>query len=88
MCSSDLLLDFLKNQYFFTIKIILLFNVGAIMYKEKNTIVVVVGATGSGKSNLGVILAKHFDGEVVSVDSMQIYKVTKRKGENRRNFWR
>ena len=34
----------------------------------------VVGPTASGKTQLGAALAKHFGGEVVSADSMQIYK--------------
>jgi len=37
-------------------------------------IVVVAGPTACGKTTLGVLLAKKFDGEVVSVDSMQIYR--------------
>ena len=34
----------------------------------------VVGPTASGKTAMGVKLAKEFDGEVISADSMQIYK--------------
>ena len=37
-------------------------------------LVCVVGTTASGKSDLAVALALRFDGEVVSADSMQIYK--------------
>ena len=37
-------------------------------------IVCVVGPTACGKTTLGVELAKKFCGEVVSADSMQIYK--------------
>ena len=37
-------------------------------------IVCVVGPTASGKTKMGVALARRFDGEVVSVDSMQIYR--------------
>ena len=37
-------------------------------------IVCVVGPTASGKTKMGVELAKRFRGEVVSVDSMQIYR--------------
>ena len=37
-------------------------------------IVCVVGPTACGKTTLGVLLAKRFRGEVVSADSMQIYK--------------
>ena len=41
---------------------------------EKIFIVVVCGPTASGKTQLAVDLALHFGGEVVSADSMQIYK--------------
>ena len=37
-------------------------------------IVCVAGPTACGKTTLGVLLAKRFRGEVVSVDSMQIYR--------------
>ena len=37
-------------------------------------IVCVVGPTASGKTKMGVALAKALNGEVVSVDSMQIYR--------------
>lgn len=33
---------------------------------------IVVGFTGAGKSKLGIDIAKHFDGEIVSADSMQV----------------
>ena len=37
-------------------------------------IVCVVGPTASGKTKMGVAIAQRFGGEVVSVDSMQIYR--------------
>ena len=37
-------------------------------------IICVVGPTASGKTKMGVALARRFNGEVVSVDSMQIYR--------------
>lgn len=37
-------------------------------------VVCVVGPTACGKTTLGVLLAKKFGGEVVSADSMQIYR--------------
>lgn len=40
----------------------------------KPLVAVVVGPTASGKSALAVEIAKEFGGEVVSADSMQIYK--------------
>lgn len=36
--------------------------------------IAVVGATASGKSSLAIALARRLDGEVVSCDSMQIYR--------------
>ena len=36
--------------------------------------VVILGPTGVGKSNLAIKLAKEFNGEIISVDSMQVYK--------------
>ena len=39
-----------------------------------NRVICVVGPTATGKTKLGVALAKRFGGEVVSVDSMQIYR--------------
>lgn len=41
---------------------------------EKIPVIVIVGPTASGKTALAVKLAKYFDGEVISADSMQIYK--------------
>ena len=41
---------------------------------KKTKIIVVVGPTASGKTSLGIHLAQNFNGEVVSGDSMQIYK--------------
>lgn len=40
----------------------------------KKPLIVIAGPTASGKTALSISLAKHFDGEVVSADSMQIYK--------------
>ncbi len=40
----------------------------------KKKAVVVVGPTASGKTALGVYICKKFNGEVISADSMQIYK--------------
>ena len=41
---------------------------------KKPRVIAVVGPTASGKTWLGVELAKKYGGEVVSADSMQIYK--------------
>jgi tRNA dimethylallyltransferase len=41
---------------------------------NKPKVIVIAGPTASGKTALGVLLAKAIDGEVISADSMQIYK--------------
>lgn len=40
----------------------------------KNKIIVIVGPTAAGKSALALEIARRFNGEIVSCDSMQIYK--------------
>lgn len=40
----------------------------------QNKIIVITGPTATGKTGLSIELAKKFNGEVVSADSMQIYK--------------
>jgi len=42
--------------------------------EERKKIVVICGPTASGKTGLSLILAKKFDGEIISADSMQVYK--------------
>ncbi|UXR77471.1 MULTISPECIES: tRNA (adenosine(37)-N6)-dimethylallyltransferase MiaA [unclassified Staphylococcus] len=44
------------------------------MSEEKPFVVVIVGPTASGKTALSIELAKAIDGEVISGDSMQVYK--------------
>src|SRR4030042_5168112 len=39
-----------------------------------NKLIVILGPTASGKSDLAVKIAKKFKGEVVSADSRQVYK--------------
>lgn len=40
----------------------------------KETVIVIAGPTASGKSGLGIELAKKINGIIISADSMQIYK--------------
>ena len=41
---------------------------------KKIPVIAVVGPTASGKTSLSIQIAKHFNGQVVSADSMQIYE--------------
>ena len=41
---------------------------------KKQPLIVVVGPTASGKTKLSIELAKAYNGEIISADSMQIYK--------------
>lgn len=57
------------------------------MEKGKLKVIVIVGPTASGKSDLGIQLARKLNGEIISADSRQVYrgmdigtgKVTKRE---------
>ena len=60
------------------------------MKENKKKICVILGPTATGKSKLAVYIAKKINGEIVSADSMQIYKgmniatakVTEKEKEN------
>lgn len=41
---------------------------------KKETVVVICGPTASGKTSLGIKIANDINGEIISADSMQIYK--------------
>lgn len=60
---KNLMLKFF-NVFFNSIKSIM----------DDRFLIIVCGCTGTGKSNLGVEIAKKFNGEIISADSMQIYK--------------
>ena len=40
----------------------------------KEKLIAIAGTTASGKSDLGVALARRFHGEIVSADSRQVYR--------------
>ena len=37
-------------------------------------LIVIVGPTGSGKTDLSIVVAEHFDAPIVSTDSRQFYR--------------
>ncbi len=41
---------------------------------QKPKLLIVLGPTSAGKSDLAVMLAKEFNGEIISADSRQVYK--------------
>ena len=44
------------------------------MNRTEFPLVAVVGPTGSGKSELGIVIAEEFDGEIINCDSLQVYR--------------
>lgn len=46
----------------------------ATSYKLQANLVVILGPTGSGKTDLAIKLAKEFNGEIVCADARQVYK--------------
>jgi len=42
--------------------------------KQKSKIIVILGPTASGKTDLSIEIAKKFNGEVISADSRQVYR--------------
>ena len=42
--------------------------------EERKKIIVICGPTASGKTGLSIVLAQKFGGEIISADSMQVYK--------------
>ena len=44
------------------------------MMPNKEPLIVLTGPTASGKTSLSVKLAKQIDGQIISADSMQVYK--------------
>ena len=44
------------------------------MISTKKRLIVIVGATGSGKTDLSIKLAQHYNAPIISTDSRQVYK--------------
>ncbi|OAL22442.1 hypothetical protein AYO22_07000 [Fonsecaea multimorphosa] len=55
----------------------------------KDPLIMIIGATGTGKSKLAVELATRFNGEIINCDAMQMYKglpiITNKIPENEQN---
>ncbi|KAM3309317.1 adenylate isopentenyltransferase 5, chloroplastic-like [Capsicum chacoense] len=49
-------------------------SINNIIKLNKNKVVFILGATGTGKSRLSVDLATHFSAEIINSDKMQVYK--------------
>jgi len=58
----------------YTILIIYLQYITHMPYSHRPKIIIVVGQTASGKSDLAVDIALHVRGEIISADSRQVYK--------------
>jgi tRNA dimethylallyltransferase len=43
--------------------------------EAKIKVLVILGATGVGKTKLSIFLARKFNGEIISADALQVYKV-------------
>src|SRR5690606_1599655 len=41
---------------------------------KKPTVIIIVGPTATGKSDLAVMVAKKLNGEIISADSRQVYR--------------
>ena len=48
--------------------------VESLVEKIATLLVVILGPTGSGKTSLSVALAQRFEGEIVSCDSVAVYR--------------
>ena len=42
--------------------------------RNKKRVIIIAGPTGCGKSDFSLMLAKEIGGEIISADSMQIYR--------------
>ena len=45
--------------------------------QEKKPLIILTGPTAAGKTSLSIELAKSIGGEIISADSMQVYKYGK-----------
>ncbi|XP_074296478.1 adenylate isopentenyltransferase 5, chloroplastic-like [Silene latifolia] len=49
-------------------------NKSSINFQNQKKVVIVMGATGTGKSKLSIDLATHVPGEIINSDKMQVYR--------------
>jgi len=71
LCKNQIPIPQKFNKFFFTKNNQSAFSVGDF---KKPKIVVILGPNASGKSDLAVLIAKKFNGEIISADSRQVYK--------------
>lgn len=48
----------------------------SVIQNKKKPLVVLTGPTAVGKTKLSIALAKAINGEILSADSMQVYKIS------------
>ena len=56
--------------------------------KKKSKLIVILGATATGKTNLAIKMAKEFNGEIVSADSRQVYRHMKIGTDVPKGIWK
>ena len=49
-----------------------MFNFNNLAINSKNALIVILGATGTGKTKLAVELCNKYDGDIINADSMQV----------------
>ena len=49
-------------------------QIPVVLPKDRKRVIILAGPTGCGKSALGFDLAQHIYGEIISADSMQVYR--------------
>ena len=51
---------------------IIMNKINKIINKSNNILIVILGATGSGKTKLAIELSNKFGGDIINADSMQV----------------
>ena len=72
--NGHLLHHFFKDPRPFLQKADVVYYISKMPKNQRQKIVVIVGPTASGKSDLSIFLARKFGGEIISADSRQVYR--------------